>query len=92
MNRSSIIAYADDPITDSVHHPYTAYNQGFDAFQEGHPIERNPYDGRNGSWWTAGWRSAEEQEEFHGHICYLCNDDPVVIINNLAYCAGCIPD
>lgn len=54
----------DDPTTDAVHQPYTAFNQGFDAAVEhGLSRESNPYsDDRLRIWWDMGWEEGTEQE------------------------------
>ena len=54
----------DTPDTDKVHHPYTAFNQGYDARKEhGLPVDVNPYtDERLAAWWKCGWETAEDQE------------------------------
>ena len=59
-NLNSLIAYDDDPVCDTVHHPYSAYNQGFDAWIEGHTPSLNPYTGINGRFWQQGWLDAQE--------------------------------
>ena len=38
-----LLAYEDDPIGDTVHHPYSACNQGYEAASLGHPESANPY-------------------------------------------------
>lgn len=50
----------DDPVGNTVHHPYSAYCQGWDAREEGHAIQRNPYDSdtRESDWWAMGWTEA----------------------------------
>lgn len=51
-------AYADEPqIENGVHHPYTAFNQGWQAAEKGASRERNPYaeDSREWWWWNMGW-------------------------------------
>ena len=58
--RSPIVAYSDDPLTDSVHHPFTAFNQGYDAFLCGFDISKNPYKDKNGDWWRSGWSHGKE--------------------------------
>ena len=51
----------DDPETDSVHHPYTAYNQGWDAERAGINRMLNPYERgtREAEWWDNGWRESK---------------------------------
>jgi ribosome modulation factor len=47
-----------------VHHPYAAFNQGFDAFDRGYPVECNPYtEDRESRWWVMGWEEAKAQDE-----------------------------
>jgi ribosome modulation factor len=49
---------------DDVHHPYTAFNQGFEAFDSGFPKECNPYDDDSlKAWWDTGWDEAKEQDD-----------------------------
>jgi len=55
---------------DDVHHPYTAFNQGFAAFNQGYPDEANPYTKNSENqrfseamWWSLGWVEAMEQED-----------------------------
>lgn len=59
-----LIAYDDDPTTDAVHHPYSAYNQGWDAGERGHPRSCNPYP--EGSterrFWFDGWDGEDDYE------------------------------
>ena len=59
-NLNPIIAYDDDPKTDRVHHPYSAFNQGYDAFEAGYGKERNPYTAneRLAANWLEGWEHA----------------------------------
>lgn len=57
----------DDPITNEVHHPYSAYNQGHDAGQLGDwTREKNPYppESREHRWWLYGWTDAQDDEPF----------------------------
>lgn len=57
-----LIAYKDDPITDRIHHPYTAFNQGYDAHEHGHAQALNPYpDGPCKTFWDDGWTTAAEE-------------------------------
>jgi len=58
----------DDPSTDNVQEPYSACNQGFDAYSVfGLPIDVNPYSaGANRDWWAMGWQEAREQDESDG--------------------------
>lgn len=54
-----------------VHHPYTAYNQGYDAALIGFSLDSNPYKpfesygggGNCRAWWTEGWRDAQGEAE-----------------------------
>lgn len=62
FEKSPITAYEDDPILDTVHHPYTAWSQGYDAFLEGYPESLNPYTERLASYWSDGYWTA------HDHI------------------------
>lgn len=50
----------DDPVNNTVHHPYTAHCQGWDARVAGIPLTANPYDEASGwRWaWEAGWHEA----------------------------------
>lgn len=52
----------DDPVDNTVHHPYSAFNQGWDAAEQGIPWSLNPYeDGtREADWWELGY---EEQQD-----------------------------
>ena len=61
------IAYNDDPAGDIIHQPYTAHNQGFEAFQLGHAKRENPYKSgtREHEYWDDGWRHGY-LEELHG--------------------------
>jgi hypothetical protein len=55
-----LVAYEDDPETDEVHQPYTAFNQGYEAGEAGIEVSLNPYpEGtREWRWWEDG--------HFHG--------------------------
>lgn len=58
-----LVAYEDDPVGNSVHHPYSAFNQGWDAGEQGHGEWLNPYpEGRERRWWEQGWVEATEEE------------------------------
>ena len=61
MNEDPLIAYEDDPETDAVHQPYTAYNQGYRAGESETPVSLNPYE--EGSvefeWWLDGHRDGQ---------------------------------
>lgn len=60
-----LVAYQDDPTGESVHHPYSAFNQGWDAAAAGHAQERNPYrvDTPWGRAWQDGWMCYHEDED-----------------------------
>jgi hypothetical protein len=54
---------------EDVHHPYSAFNQGFDAQAKGYPKSCNPYapgakSERFGEswWWDLGWDEAKDQD------------------------------
>lgn len=55
----------DDPQGGSVHHPYTAFNQGWDARDEGHAIDLNPYETgtREAHWWSLGWWECDQDDD-----------------------------
>lgn len=57
-----LIAYEDDHVTDEVHQPYTAFNQGFDAGEQAIPISLNPYpEGTTEhAWWGSGWEHGNQ--------------------------------
>ena len=62
MTREQVTAaLKDDPELDSAHQPYTAFNQGFDAYILRLKKELNPY--RRGStnfrWWEMGYEEAQ---------------------------------
>lgn len=59
-----LTAYEDDPVANTVHHPYSAFNQGWDARDAGYGIDRNPYgDGtREEHFWSLGWIEADEDD------------------------------
>lgn len=63
MEADPLIAYEDDPEGDTVHQPYTAFNQGFEAGEQGIPKSLNPYahDSREEHWWDMGHEEAIEQ-------------------------------
>ena len=51
----------DEPqVEGGVHHPYTAFNQGWDAREAGHARDLNPYEPgtREAHWWDLGWQEA----------------------------------
>jgi hypothetical protein len=74
MNRECLEKLADDPETDAVHHPYTAWCQGYDAAEFGFVRQLNPYEDktRERFWWYLGWDEYQEQladdfqPDFHG--------------------------
>lgn len=39
------------------------FNQGYSARLSGKPISENPYIGKPGIAWTAGWNKADESEK-----------------------------
>jgi hypothetical protein len=55
-----LIALVDDPLTDRVHQPYSAFNQGYDAFDLNYPDSLNPYPEESREWryWDNGWKTA----------------------------------
>lgn len=53
---SVLAILVDDPVNDTVHHPYSAWMQGFEARELGYPAEVNPYpEGSERTWWNYGW-------------------------------------
>lgn len=55
---------ADDPVLDTVHQPYAAYNQGFSAFGLGLKLGVNPYpQGLEYDFWDMGWKDAKEIDD-----------------------------
>lgn len=52
-----LVAYSDDPFGDTVHHPYSAYNQGHEAALRNYLIEDNPYPLHTETWywWLEGY-------------------------------------
>lgn len=61
MDLDPLTAYADDPMGDTVHHPYSAYNQGHDAGLAGHSAHLCPYTEEKHprlwrKWWLDGHR------------------------------------
>jgi len=58
-----LTAYPDDPTKNEVHQPYTAFNQGFDAYDAGFCIDQNPYTGRLAGWWGDGYAKAMEKND-----------------------------
>ena len=55
----------DDPVGNTVHHPFTAHNQGWDAYDLGHDLAMNPYDvgGREHRWWRMGWLEGLDNDD-----------------------------
>ena len=62
MENDPLAILPDDPVGNSVHHPYTAFNQGWDANDHGYLVTMNPYtDGtREAHWWRMGFIEATE--------------------------------
>ncbi|BDI33359.1 hypothetical protein CCAX7_54100 [Capsulimonas corticalis] len=59
-----LTAYADNPAQDDIHHPYTAYNQGYDAGEKRLGADKNPYqDGKERSFWFDGYRMAIDADQ-----------------------------
>lgn len=58
-------AYEDDPVGNTVHHPYTAHCQGWDAYELGCERAECPYDTgtRKAHWWLMGWDEAQAQDD-----------------------------
>ena len=57
-----VTVLVDDPVRDKVHHPYSAFNQGFEAKEMGYIKQRNPHPrGREHDWWNIGWDEANDQ-------------------------------
>lgn len=53
----------DDPRTDTVHHPYTAYSQGYTASKLGFCKSQCPYAyGRERRWWMNGFDDERNEE------------------------------
>lgn len=61
MYDDPLVAYPDDPTTDVVHQPYTAFNQGYEARNQDIPQSLNPYQegSREYDWWDEGWETAD---------------------------------
>lgn len=57
-------ALVDDPIHNTVHHPYSAHIQGWDAYEMGCGKHLNPYplDTREADWWGMGWDDASDTD------------------------------
>lgn len=49
-----LVAYEDDPPGVEVHHPYGAFNQGWDAYEAGYALRLCPYP--ETCRWRAAWR------------------------------------
>ena len=61
---SVTVCLVDDPFNDTVHQPYSAYNQGFSAFWLGVQLRTNPYpQGLQCDFWDMGWKDAKEQDD-----------------------------
>lgn len=60
-----LIALEDDPEHGSVHQPYSAFNQGFDAGEQGIPISLNPYPEESiwWHWWNDGHEHATDYSD-----------------------------
>lgn len=59
-----VLVLVDDPVSDTVHQPYSAYSQGFDAFEYGLTLDVNPYpNSREFTWWDMGWKDARSQDD-----------------------------
>lgn len=67
-NDDPLIAYEDDFENDTVHHPYTAFNQGYEARQCDISLSLNPYDPgtREHDAWVDGWETNDEHIELFG--------------------------
>mgnify|MGYP003393017469 CR=1 FL=1 len=62
MKPKCLIALEDDYVHDTVHHPYTAFNQGFDARLMKIAKHKNPYRfGENSRWWADGYEEAAKE-------------------------------
>ncbi len=59
-----LIAYKDDPVNDTVHHPYCAYNQGYDASESEYSKSMNPYPEESLEWdyWNQGFDDYKIQD------------------------------
>jgi ribosome modulation factor len=62
INMSPTEAYDDDG-SDDYHQPYLAFNQGYEAADQGIDASRNPYpeDEIRGRWWADGYETCVEQ-------------------------------
>ena len=56
-----LVAYPDDPIKDTVHQPYSAYLQGYEAGQQGVFSSLNPYKGVCEMFWEEGRQDGEDE-------------------------------
>jgi ribosome modulation factor len=55
----------DDPVCDTVHQPFAAFNQGCDAFHWGLKRDVNPYPpSEERRWWESGWNTARDEIKF----------------------------
>jgi hypothetical protein len=63
IEHDPLIAFEDDG--GELHQPYLAFNQGFDAAEQGTPASLNPYDEstREHAWWAMGYVEFNEQME-----------------------------
>lgn len=61
-----LVEYEDDPRGDTVHHPYSAYNQGYQAYEDGYARRLNPYvqGTRESDYWYTGFDESKEHEEY----------------------------
>lgn len=62
--REATTALKDEPWSDDgVHQPYSAFNQGFDAYLLKIEKCKNPYCvDQYARWWSMGWEEAQSQE------------------------------
>lgn len=60
--KECVTVYKDDLELDLVHQPYTAFNQGFNAYKHSIAMVKNPYRTRTEqNWWEMGWIEAQQQ-------------------------------
>jgi len=60
-------ALEDVPKTEEVHHPHTAFNQGWASYEGSCPRTCNPYRGKDDDLkesWDDGYQAAKDEEEF----------------------------
>lgn len=59
-----LIAFEDDPETDEIHQPFTAWNQGYEASEQDIPVSLNPYHegSREYEWWEWGWEDFKDSD------------------------------